>query len=708
MVHRTGNGSVIEPRNDGTAEGAAAAGDWSRLVGTGGDPATDSRERAAESGTGLEGRGVYQLTEFLGAGGFGEVWRAEQVEPIARAVAVKLIRPGLRSAGVLARFGAERRALARMTHPNIARVYDAGTAGDGRPFFAMELVEGGVPVTAYCDAHALNIRSRLELFLPVCAALHHAHQKGLIHRDLKPSNVLIGPGEGSPVPKVIDFGVAKALGETWETGAQLTVVGEVVGTPAYMSPEQARAGGDVDVRSDVYGLGALLYDLLVGTPPFVVTAGTRPANVFDAIGAFEVPSPATRFAAESLETRAVLAARRGAEPVSLFRGLRGELEWVVLRALARNSADRYSDAEALAADVRRYLRDEPVAAAPPSIRYRTRKWVRRHRRVVSVLAVILFGVAGYAGAEYRAASRTRFVEREGPAEMLAAWEEPPQTRLARLEPLRARLDQHAPAPRERTWSVLLDLMIGFARHLQGDDARARDAFTGALTELEGRAEPDPQHRAARQLLLQLGYAARAVAHEGLARRALPIETTLGPERMPDRATVAAGAANFARCYADLERTRSLRATGEWVMGARDTEQLLNSAEAARGLVLARTRFYLVKGLLERGHWEEALDVARILDRCDTLIAGEGHYDVACVFAVAYGHTKNTDDADRAVKHLRAAHRLGFGTDAVQAAMGTIRGSLKNHLAIDPDVDTLRKYPTFMAFVREMDAKVVPK
>ncbi|VTR91648.1 serine threonine protein kinase : Serine/threonine protein kinase with TPR repeats OS=Koribacter versatilis (strain Ellin345) GN=Acid345_2310 PE=3 SV=1: Pkinase [Gemmata massiliana] len=703
MVHRTGNESAVEPRNDGIAGGADLARDWSRLVGTGGEPAPDSRTRAAETGTGLEGRGVYRLTACLGAGGFGEVWRAEQVEPVARAVAVKLIRPGLRSAGVLARFGAERRALARMTHPNIARVYDAGTAGDGRPFFAMELVEGGVPVTAYCDAHALNIRARLELFLPVCAALHHAHQKGLIHRDVKPSNVLIGPGEGSPVPKVIDFGVAKALGDTWETGEQLTVAGEVVGTPAYMSPEQARAGGDVDVRSDVYGLGALLYDLLAGSPPFVVAAGTHPANVFDMIGAFEVPAPATRLGAESSEARATLAARRGTEPGSLLRSLRGELEWVVLRALARDPAERYSDAEALAADVRRYLRDEPVAAAPPSIRYRVRKWVRRHRRAVSVLAVILFGAAGYAGAEYRTAARTRFVEREGPAEMLAAWEEPPQTRLARLEPLRARLDQHAPAPRERTWSVLLDLMIGFARHLQGDDARARDAFTVALTELEGRVEPDPQHRAARQLLLQLGYAARAVAHEGLARRSLPIETTLGPERMPDRATVAAGAADFAWCYADLERTRSLRATGGWILGARDTEQLLNSAEAARGLVLARTRFYLVKGLLERGHWEETLHVARILDRCDTLMAGEGHYDVACAFAVAYGHTKNTDDADRAVKHLRAARQLGFGRDAVQAAMGTIRGSLKSHLANDLDVNSLRHHPDFIVFEKQLGA-----
>jgi WD40 repeat protein/serine/threonine protein kinase len=343
--------------------------------------------------------GPYKLLERIGEGGMGTVWVAQQTEPVKRLVAVKLIKPGMDSRQVIARFEAERQALALMDHPHIAKVLDAGATPAGRPYFVMELVKG-VPITRYCDEHRLTPRQRLELFVPVCRAVQHAHQKGVIHRDLKPSNVLVAPYDGRPIPKVIDFGVAKAAGQPLTERTLHTGLGQVVGTLEYMSPEQAELNNlDVDTRSDVYSLGAVLYELLTGSPPFSRKELER-AGVLEMLRVIrekEPSKPSTKLStAEGLPT---LAANRGTEPAKLRKLVRGELDWIVMKALEKDRNRRYETANGLAMDVQRYLADEPVQACPPSAWYRWRKLTRRHRQAVAlalasaVAALALVGVA---------------------------------------------------------------------------------------------------------------------------------------------------------------------------------------------------------------------------------------------------------------------------------------------------------------------------
>jgi eukaryotic-like serine/threonine-protein kinase len=333
--------------------------------------------------------GPYQLLEPLGEGGMGTVWLAQQQEPVRRLVAVKLIKAGMDSKAVLARFEAERQALALMDHPHIAKVFDAGTTADGRPFFVMELVRG-VPLTRYCDERRLTVRQRLEPFVPVCAAIQHAHQKGVIHRDIKPSNVLVALYDDRPVPKVIDFGIAKATGQQLTEETLQTGLGAVVGTPEYMSPEQAGLNAlDVDTRSDVYALGVLLYELLAGSPPFsrkqLEKAGVL--EMLRVIREQEPQKPSTKLS--TAEGLPALAAQRGTEPVRLTRLVRGELDWIVLKALEKDRARRYETATGLAMDVQRYLADEPVLACPPSAGYRLRKFARRNKTGLAVAGLVL-------------------------------------------------------------------------------------------------------------------------------------------------------------------------------------------------------------------------------------------------------------------------------------------------------------------------------
>jgi serine/threonine protein kinase len=336
--------------------------------------------------------GPYQLLEPLGEGGMGAVWLAQQHEPVRRFVAVKLIKAGMDSRQVLARFEAERQALALMDHSNIARVFDAGTTADGRPYFVMELVRG-VPLTRYCNERRLTVRQRLELFVPVCQAIQHAHQKGIIHRDIKPSNVLVAHCDDRPVPKVIDFGVAKATGQPLTEQTLHTGLGAVVGTPEYMSPEQAGLNQlDVDTRSDVYALGVLLYELLTGSPPFsrkqLEKAGVL--EMLRVIREQEPPQPSARLS--TAEGLPALAADRGTEPAKLTRLVRGELDWIVLKALEKNRSRRYETASALAADVQRHLADEPVQAGPPSRWYRLQKFVRRNKVALATAGAVTLAV----------------------------------------------------------------------------------------------------------------------------------------------------------------------------------------------------------------------------------------------------------------------------------------------------------------------------
>ncbi len=364
----------------------------------GGSSPTDFSATQPLTGASPSQVGPYKLLRQIGEGGMGVVYMAEQESPIRRRVALKIIRPGLDSDQVIARFEAERQALALMDHPHIAKVFDAGTTDTGRHYFVMELVDG-IPITDYCDQNQLAPAERLELFIRVCQAVQHAHQKGIIHRDIKPSNVLVSLDDGGPVPKVIDFGLAKAIDQRLTERTMFTQFGQVVGTLEYMSPEQAELGIlDVDTRSDVYSLGVLLYELLTGSTP-LQRAKLRQAAcavILHRIREEETPKPSSRLS-ESSDELATIAERRQTEPARLAKLVRGELDWIVMRAVEKDRTRRYETAGGLARDVERYLSNEPVEAGPPSATYRLRKYARKHRGVLA-MAVAFAGVLMLAAA----------------------------------------------------------------------------------------------------------------------------------------------------------------------------------------------------------------------------------------------------------------------------------------------------------------------
>jgi eukaryotic-like serine/threonine-protein kinase len=339
--------------------------------------------------------GSYRLLQALGEGGMGEVWLAEQTRPIHRTVALKLIKTGMDTKAVVARFESERQALALMDHPNIARVFDAGATPEGRPYFVMEYVPG-LPLTEYCDKHRLTIAERLELFIQVCEGVQHAHQKAIIHRDLKPSNVLVMEQDNKAVPKIIDFGLAKATAQPLTDKTMFTELGVMLGTPEYMSPEQAdQTEQNIDTRTDVYSLGIILYQLLVGMLPFegqAARAGTLEA-ILRMIREQEPPKPSTKIRSLG-DTSNALAEKRQEEPRLFARHLQGELDWITMKALEKDRARRYASPADLGADIRRHLNDEPVLAGPPTAMYRASKFVRRHRfGVISAATVLLLLIA---------------------------------------------------------------------------------------------------------------------------------------------------------------------------------------------------------------------------------------------------------------------------------------------------------------------------
>jgi eukaryotic-like serine/threonine-protein kinase len=357
---------------------------------------TSTLTTPAPSGSPVERIGPYRLLQKIGEGGMGEVWLAEQTEPVRRRVALKLIKAGMDTKQVIARFEAERQALALMEHPAIAKVYEAGETPRGLPYFAMEYV-AGEPITAYCDRHRLGMAERLDLFARVCDGVQHAHQKGVIHRDLKPSNVLVAIQDGKPVPKIIDFGVAKATAQRLTEKTMFTELGVLIGTPEYMSPEQAEMTGlDVDTRTDVYALGVMLYELLTGALPFE-SKELRQAGYDEIrrrIREVDPPRPSTRVS--TLGEKATHAAKnRRTEPRQLAGRLRGDLDWIVMKALEKDRTRRYGSPAELAADLGRHLDHEPVVAGPPSASYRARKFVRRHRVGVALATLALVGLVAF-------------------------------------------------------------------------------------------------------------------------------------------------------------------------------------------------------------------------------------------------------------------------------------------------------------------------
>jgi tetratricopeptide (TPR) repeat protein len=449
--------------------------------------------------------GRYKLVHPLGEGGMGTVYLAQQTEPVKRLVALKVIKPGMDSRQIITRFEAERQALALMDHPHIARVLDAGTTASGRPYFVMELVKG-IPITRYCDEHRLTPKQRLELFVPVCQAIQHAHQKGIIHRDLKPSNVLVACYDGHPVPKVIDFGVAKATGPQLTERTLVTGLGAVVGTLEYMSPEQAELNQlDIDTRSDVYSLGVLLYELLTGTTP-LERKRLKEAALLEALRVIreeDPPRPSTRLS-ESKDSLPSISAQRQTEPAKLARLVRGELDWIVMKALDKDRARRYETANGLALDLLRYLADEPVVACPPSAWYRFRKFARRNKAALATVLVVLAAlVVGIVGTTWQAVRATD-AEQHAVAEQEAAQKERDQADEARKEAERGRDREKRLRRREKK------LRQEAQRHMQRAEdnfAKARRAVDDYLTAVsESRLLQVPGMQELRRQLLQSALA----------------------------------------------------------------------------------------------------------------------------------------------------------------------------------------------------------
>ncbi len=461
--------------------------------------------------------GRYKLLQLIGEGGFGTVYMAEQKEPVRRRVALKIVKLGMDTRQVIARFEAERQALAMMDHPNIAKVFDAGATETGRPYFVMELVKG-IPITEFCDESHLSTKDRLELFVKVCRAVQHAHQKGIIHRDLKPSNVMVTMHDAEPVPKVIDFGIAKATNQDLTDKTLFTEFRQFIGTPEYMSPEQADLSGlDIDTRSDIYSLGVLLYELLTGTTP--VDGVRLRSAAFEEIKRIireeEALRPSTKLSTLG-ESIGSLSRARGEEPAALVRALRGDLDWIVLKALEKDRVRRYETAKEFAADIERHARHEPVLASPPSRVYLLRKFLRRNRGSVAaasaLVGVLLLGIAGTSSGYLRATEALRVAEDQRSA-----------ARRSEQDALAEALKQEALASFFRETLFSTSPLFG-ARG--GTESTVTDLLRDASRRLEAGALADQPrsratvHRALGDAFLHRELPDEAVAHFSLAFEAL--------------------------------------------------------------------------------------------------------------------------------------------------------------------------------------------
>jgi non-specific serine/threonine protein kinase/serine/threonine-protein kinase len=485
---------IEDPREMNSRESSAPTlpreGPETAVTGAGEAPAPESRP-----GLNVKGAiGPYRILEQIGQGGMGTVYLAEQSAPIRRRVAIKVIRPGMDSREIFARFDAERKTLALMSHPNIAQILDAGETEDSRPYFVMEYVTG-LALSDYCDAHKVPLVERLALLQEVCAAIQHAHQRGIIHRDLKPTNILVTTDDGRPIPKVIDFGIAKATENAAGEATMQTQIGSIVGTPEYASPEQIGSSMEIDSRSDIYSLGVILYELATGAPPFRFRGRRVRWQQVQRIVREEEPVAPSRAIAESAELLAI-AAKRSTSPAALVRQVRGELDWIVLRSLEKEPARRYQTPAALAADLARLQKNEPLEASPPSRLYRFRKLVKRHfvASIAIAAAAATLSVSGVIFAVRLKAERDYATQ---------------QAQLARHE------RDRAVAARD----FLLGVVQSANPYQAPNPARRVDAlFEAAAKSLSGRFPNDPEIEA--QLLQQFGRSLMALERNEAARDAL--------------------------------------------------------------------------------------------------------------------------------------------------------------------------------------------
>ncbi len=564
--------------------------------------------------------GQYKLLQAIGEGGFGTVYMAEQEHPVRRRVALKVIKLGMDSRAVIARFEAERQALAMMDHPGIAKVFDAGTTDSGRPYFVMELVKG-IPITEYCDLQKLSIEQRLELFAEVCHAVQHAHQKGVIQRDIKPCNVLICAQDDQPHVKIIDFGIAKATQARLTERTLFTEFRQLIGTPEYMSPEQASGSLDIDTRTDVYALGVLLYELLTGTTPF--DGHELRSKAYDemqrVIRDVDPPKPSTRLSTMRGELAAVAAARH-VEPRRLNSTVRGELDWIVMKAIDKDRTRRYETANGLAADVMRYLADEPVSARPPTTAYLLRKFVRRNRvPVIASAAVLLALVAGIVGTTIGLIGQARQrAEAERQSAFAGAVSQFQADMLASADPQRLLGDKVTvvqtvlAAVRELDAGKLKDqpLVEANVRYIIGNTLRALGRYDDAEPNLRqavelrrkwlhrGHQDTAESLRCLAVLLMDMGRAKEA---EPLAREALSFR----------RAALPAAHPHITQCMDELAAL--LQAQGRFAEAEsllRDVLRLRQENSTPEDLDLATTLNNLGQCLQAQGRLAEAEPVLR--------------------------------------------------------------------------------------------------